>query len=31
MDGWAWLGLLAVFAVVASGLGALAHGALVEE
>jgi heme exporter protein B len=31
VDGWAWLGLLAVFAVVASGLGALAHGALVEE
>ena len=31
VDGWAWLGLLAVFAVVASGLGALAHGALVED
>ena len=31
VDGWAWLGLLAVFAVVATAGGALAHGALVEE
>ncbi|MDG2907256.1 MAG: heme exporter protein CcmB [Acidimicrobiales bacterium] len=31
VDGWAWLGLLAVFAVVATAGGALAHGALVDE
>ncbi|HIG25778.1 MAG TPA: hypothetical protein EYG34_03555 [Acidimicrobiia bacterium] len=31
VDGWAWTGLLAMFAVVASTLGALAYGALVED
>ncbi len=31
VDGWSWLGLLAVFAVVATAGGALAYGALVEE
>ncbi len=31
VDGWAWLGLLAMFAAVATGFGGLAHGVLVDE
>ena len=31
VDGWAWTGLLAVFAVVAAVAGSLAHGVLVED
>ena len=31
VDGWAWLGLLVVFGLVATVLGALAHGALIED
>jgi len=31
VDGWAWLGLLAVFGLVATVLGALAHGAMIED
>jgi len=31
VDGWAWLGLLAVFGLVATALGALAHGAMIEN
>jgi|TARA_B100000959_G_scaffold237723_1_gene257279 heme exporter protein B len=31
VDGWAWLGLLAVFGLVATVLGALAYGAMIED
>ena len=31
VDGWAWLGLLVVFGLVATVLGALAHGVLIED
>jgi len=31
VDGWAWTGLLAVAALIATVVGALAHGVLIED